>query len=311
MQRWSCNKLTTLSIKDIKHLCLQLKTSPEELKAIYSGISSNPKRYYYFRVIEKNGKKRMLATPFGRFREIISRLNALLQRLYYPDNMHGGLRGRTTKTYAKPHVGKSSLLKSDIEDFFPSVRPGKVYDVFQKKLNCSPDVSRYLTRLTTLNGQLPQGSPTSTIVANLVSIGIAQRIQGLANTFSGQSGTFVDDVVLSGPRYINKFKPIVKKIIRQEGFRPNDKKTVFENKKGETVIAGIRMENGFDAPSDKIKTTRALIELVHKNLKNGTTVDEKTIRSIKGRVRYINGLNRGAAQSLYKRLNKRLRTQSK
>ena len=64
------------------------------------------------------------------------------------------------------------------------------------------------------------------------------------------------------------------------------------------------MENGIDAPSDKIRETRELIESIRHDLNLRTAIDDKTILSIKGKIRYIRGLNRGAAQSLSKRLDR-------
>lgn len=289
-------KLHKLDIRDIKHLCLLLGTNQKELDTIFSGISQEPARYYHFREIEKNGKKRLLATPIGRFRILVNRLNKLLQKLYFPNTMHGGLKGRSTKSYAAPHVNKPMVLKSDIKNFFPSVRPGKVYDMFVKKLGCTTDISRYLTRLTTVNGQLPQGSPTSTVIANLISQGISRRVQGLASTFNGQSGTFVDDVVLSGPKYIDKFKPVLSKIIKQEGFEVNESKTSSFHREEEVVIAGIRVDNGLDAPSHKIKETRKEIEILGHDLEAGKKLDKKTVQSIKGKIGNIKSLNKGAGK---------------
>lgn len=297
-------RLDSLRIRDVRHLCFLLGTNEKELKSICSSLNRCPNRLYKRGIIVKKGKERPTSTPLGRFRTIIDRLNRLLQRLRYPDNMHGGLKGRTTRTYARPHVSKRAILKSDLENCFPNIRPGMVYDAFVGGLSCSPDVARYLTRLVTLEGQLPQGSPTSTVVANIVSEPLARRLEGLAFSFRGESGTFVDDIVISGPAYVGKLERIVKKIICQEGFRPNEKKTKIVYRYQEQVLAGIRVNNGLGAPTEKIRDVRGRIDRLHTDLRTGKASDYKSLESIRGKIRYIGLYNRGAANSLWKRLGK-------
>ena len=294
-------KLDTLSIRDVRHLCRILGTSQKELESICVGLQKEPYRFYRETIITTKEKRRHLATPTGRFRLIVDRLNGFLQRLRFPDNMHGGLKTRSARGYAGPHVRKCAILISDINDFFPSIHPGIVYRTFLEKLGCSPDVSHYLTRLTTFNGQLPQGSPTSTIVANIVSMGLANRLRTLADSINGVSGTFVDDIVISGPPYVGNFQLTIKKIICQEGFRPNEEKTRPIQNGKEQVIAGIRVNNRLDAPSEKIRETRRLIDQARADLALGIIVHPSILRSIQGKIRYIDSLNPGAAKALRKR----------
>ena len=113
-------KLQKLNIRSIKHLCKHLKCSEAELRK----YCEHPECYYYCQPerIIKN-KKRPTATPIGRFSEIIHRLKSLLDRVELPDSLHGGIKGRSPKTNAACHVGKSAVSNFDIEDFFPSVKP--------------------------------------------------------------------------------------------------------------------------------------------------------------------------------------------
>ncbi|MCK4632422.1 MAG: RNA-directed DNA polymerase [candidate division Zixibacteria bacterium] len=256
--------------------------------------------------MEKKGKRRPTATPIGRFRFIVGRLASLLQRLEHPKVMHGGLRGRSTRTYAQPHVGRPAILKSDLESFFPNVRPGKVYNAFIE-LRCSPDVARFLTRLTTLEGGLPQGSPTSTVVGNIVTHSLARRLDRLAKSFNGTAGTYVDDIVVSGPAFVENLAPTVKRIIEQEGFRQNTNKTKVFYGNEEQVVTGVRVNSCLDAPSAKVRETRDLIDSLDAEMEKHRNGDSTQVLSIRGKIAYIGTLNRGAAESLSKRLRRALR----
>jgi RNA-directed DNA polymerase len=302
----SARKLEHLRIRDIRHLCLLLHTKQTELDSICQGISTNPDNYYIRGTFkDKKGKLRPKATPKGRFRAINNNLNALLQRLLFPANMHGGLRGHTTLSYAKPHIRKSCVIKLDIKDFFPSINHTRVYKAFCA-LRCTPDVARYLTRLTTIDNQLPQGSPTSAIVANIVTKPFAKRLNGLANSINGESGTYVDDLILSGRGFVDKLQPTLKKIVRQEGLIINEKKTIVFKKRNPHIITGIRVDKGLDIPKEKILEIRKLIEDILIDRCEGKYIERKRISSIEGKIRYVKRLNKGTAGFLSQQLKKAL-----
>ena len=80
---------------------------------------------------------------------------------------HGFVKKRDPMTHAMAHVGRRFVVRLDIKDFFPSIGLGAVESVF-RPFGYKPDVVNLLSRLTLLNGKLPQGAPTSPYLANLV-----------------------------------------------------------------------------------------------------------------------------------------------
>lgn len=224
--------------------------------------------------------------------------------------MHGGIKGRSARTYASPHVGKPVLLKSDLKNFFPSVHRKRIYRLFCEQLKCSPDVARILTRLTTVKNQLPQGSPTSTAIANLVSMGMARRLHLLSVSVGAVVGTYVDDIAISGPGYVGRYKQLVKKVISQEGFEPNDEKTEIYGRDDEQIAAGFRVNTRLDIPSKKLREIRAAIEALEGKMAIGEAVDDSMLASILGKISHVQSLNKGAGMWLRKRLQSILRTNS-
>ena len=293
--------LRLLNIRDVEHLGLQLRVSPSELMRTYDGIKHYPQRYYYRRVIQSKEKKRPTATPFGEYRKIVNRLSELLKRLSLPRSMHGGLRGHDTRSYVFPHVGKSTILKTDLKGFFPNVRPSQVYQSFLT-LGCSPDVSRIITRFTTLDGCLPQGSPTSSLVGNIVTAELAKRLGGLARKHGAVVTTYIDDIALSGGPSVGNLKRTVKKIIRQSGFAPNLEKTMILDSSREQVVAGIRVNSQLDVPSAKLSEIRKLLRNLEADVSSGTLIESRRVRSLSGKIRYVSTLNRGAGRVLEDRL---------
>ncbi len=295
-------ELTALDIKTARHLCKHLRTQRKELES----ICKRPERYYCQRQKTVNGKIRDIATPIGRLREILDKLQLLLQRISLPGCIHGGRKGYSNLTNARIHINKSVVLKLDLKDFFPNITNQMVYNIFCKRLGCSPDVSRHLTRLTTLNGSLPQGSPTSTILSALVIESLAKRLDNLAKGHHAGYSQFVDDSSVSGVEYIQNLIPTIKRIIRQEGFKINNAKTKICTSDNEQIVTGVRVNKGWDVPKEKLSTVRKQIETIAQQKKLLKTHSSRELVSIRGKINYITILNKGAGRSLTKRLNKSL-----
>lgn len=293
-------KLAVLNIRDERHLCKHLGVSKKELDSICKRIES----WYYQSSRNIKGKIRQIATPKDKLRKILDRLQELLQRILLPECIHGGTKGHSNITNAIPHIKKSVIINFDIKDFFPNIKSGRVYKIFSNRLGCSPDVSRYLTRLTTLNGSLPQGSPTSTILAALVAEPLAKRLERLVQIHHADYSQYVDDITISGSSNVKFLIPIIKKIIRQEGFKINPNKLKVQCNCEEQIVTGVRVNQCLDAPSIKIREVRGQIEKIVAQNKCGINTSDHTLASVNGKINNIKRLNKGAGRFLAKHFTK-------
>jgi hypothetical protein len=194
------------------------------------------------------------------------------------------------------------LVLSDIENFFPSISSGRVYRTFVDRLGCSPDVAHLLTRLTTLEGSLPQGSPTSTILANLVILPLAWRLDRLASRHCASYGQYVDDVAISGPDHLRRLPPTIKRIITQEGFQPKESKTQAVPSYREQVVTGIRVDHQMGVSSESLEKANSQLDSLISDAECGKVPVHRALWSAEGKVRYISSLNRGAGKVLANRL---------
>ena len=116
----------------------------------------------------------------------------------------------------------------------------------------SPDIARILTRLTTYNGHLPQGAPTSATIANLVfSINIGTKIHNLAVINRWTFTTFIDDVTISSPCDFKEHIPSIIKMITDGGFKISHPKTTY--KTDHPNITGVKVGNNYLNITDKFK----------------------------------------------------------
>jgi hypothetical protein len=292
--------LERLDIKCVEHLCRHLGCTEDGLWSFYQ----HPEAWYWRSEKKVKGKLRPIARPLGAFYPVSQRLQALLRRVVLPPYLHGGIKGHSPKTNAFVHIGKAAVLKFDLQDFFPRIRPGKVYKMFLERLGCSRIVARVLTRLVTLDGGLPQGSPTSTTVANLVIVPLAQRLNGLAMSHGSDYGQFVDDGAMSGPCYIDRLRSLIERIIRQEGFRasPKPHKRLTRYWYQEQVVTGVKVNRQIDAPSEKIQEVSGLLDTIESQVCAARRLSESQIRSVAGKIQNIRNLNPSLGTAFRKRL---------
>ena len=246
-------------IKSKKHLSRLLGLPFERLEAISNSID----KYYYEKKepkVNKNGIPRLLnGEPVYRIinpsRGILKQIQKsiskrILSKINLPNNIQGGRKGKDNISNAKLHKGKKFHFVTDLVDFFPSISNRLVYAMFIEN-QFSPDVAHILTRLTTYNGKVPQGAPTSTAIANLVFSKVDKILIEICYQNEILYTRFVDDLSFSS---IKDFEPLVNTIIksiRKGGFKISRKKTHY--KIGPVDITGINVRNNCLRPTKEFK----------------------------------------------------------
>lgn len=250
-------------IKTGKHLAYELKVELSEIDHIIKNIDNF---YYQKETIKKNDngepkvkngiiQKRVLNPSIKRLKVIQKRLQKnVLQKLTIPDYAFGAIKGKDNISNAKRHQGKKYIFTTDLTNFFPSVNHKQVFEMFVS-FDFSPTVARLLTKLTTYKGKLPQGAPTSPIVANLVFVKTGKRLQEIAIENNLTFTSFVDDLTFSSPAdFKDKIQDILDAVV-EDGFKISHKKTNYKSKLP-TVTGIIVKNNNLDLPKefkDKMK----------------------------------------------------------
>lgn len=288
-------------ILSVRDLAARLGTSSEELRAIASDVQAHYRSWTLFD--PKKMKSRMLTIPTPKLRELQSRIRKnILAKFELPAEVHGGVRGRSPKTNAAQHLGQPCVVNIDVAKFYPHIRHYVVYRLFRGELGFGRDVARLLTRLTTFDGQVPQGAPTSTAIANILLMEpVDKPISREARAHQVQYSRFVDDITLSGrdPRpLINSVaKRLSKrrlpisipklKILKQS--QPQEVTGLLVNAKGRVSLSKRRRDQ-----------VRAAISQL-RNLADGEK-KQKAINSIRGRIAYVRQTNPGTADRLRRSL---------
>jgi hypothetical protein len=213
------------------------------------------------------GKVRLIEAPKRKLKSLQrSILCEILDRVPPHLACCGFRQGSSILDYVAPHIGKCSVLKMDLRDFFPSITFKRVYAVYASlgfphsiaqlltKLSTTATPSelwegcqatqhlRYLQSLYTVR-HLPQGAPTSPALANLVAYRLDCRLSGLAQRVGVDYTRYADDLAFSGGeafrRQAGRFSISVAAIIMEEGFRVNYRKTRIMNSSTSQRLAGL------------------------------------------------------------------------
>ncbi len=259
--------------------------------------------YHSFEKIKRSGKARRIDAPIDPLRAMQRRIKrALIDPVKLPPRMLGGVKGCSPRMNAQAHVGAPVVLTMDIKDCFPSVSNEQVYRVFAKRLGCVPDVARLLTQLTTLNGCLPQGTSTSTGLANLALMDLYDELDRIAESLGLQFTIWVDDITFSGERAREAREPAVK-ACRRHGYSVSASKVRVMHRGRRMEVTGI-VANG-DAPS----TSRCKREEVRRKIlalgSQGSDIGAE-LRSIRGHVAQIRSVKQAQAVPLQRLLDRKL-----
>jgi RNA-directed DNA polymerase len=277
------------------------------LRQIAEEVKANDALRYEYRVVkEKRGTFRHLHVPGPELMDLQRRIKTnILDKVPLCDAVHGGVRGRSPTTNAQAHLGQRCVVKIDVKKFFDRVRHEMVYRLFRRDLGFGRDVARLLTRLTTRDGRLPQGTPTATGVANLLPTELVDKSIAREAATHGLTYTrFVDDITLSGPvpqELINKTARLLSHLklsIHRPKARPGSKsKLTITPRSQQQAVTGLVVNESRGPSISKAyrDNVRAAIYAISK-----ISVEErdKHVRAIRGKITYVSRTNPGAANRL-------------
>jgi RNA-directed DNA polymerase len=290
-----------LKINSFRDLEFRLGFNRERLSA----IAQTAGRYYRPYTDFKGSKPRRIDQPVGILKDLQSRIQKrLLSEIIFPEQVQGGVRDRSPITNARRHVGARVVVMLDVRKCFPSITNKHIFHAWRVILGCSPTISSLLTKLTTFEGHLPQGSPTSTTLANIVLSACDDEIQASCGDFdiAYRYTRFVDDLVFSGDQARDVINKAVQ-ILKQNGFRAPHAKLRIMGPKVQHQITGVVVNAKLGVARKKRAKIRAAIDHLRK--------DENPCRAmpaIQGKIGFVKQVNRSSGESLEKLLEKHTST---
>jgi len=261
-------------LSDAKNMLYGEECKPVQLKSLtyYTNPTLCKKRYHTFTIKKKSGADRTINAPVKGLKSILRSLNFVLQCVYEPHEAATGfVLGKSIVDNAKKHVGHHFVLNMDLKDFFHTfdrnrVKMGFMYEPFNlngKKEPLAFLLASLCTHPFEIDGEvktvLPQGSPTSPTLTNILCRKLDRRLTGLAYRFGATYTRYADDITFSSPHNIYKdeaFNKELKRIIEE------DQKLVINPKKTRLQKAGYRQEATGLIVNEKVNVRRRYVKQI-------------------------------------------------
>ena len=248
---------------------------------------------------------------------------------------HGFLKSRSIFTNAWIHKNRRYVLNLDIKGFFPSINFGRVRGFFlkNKSFNLQELTATVIAQIACHDNHLPQGSPCSPVISNLIAHILDVRLVRLAQKHKCMYSRYADDITFStnlsefpsalaeqSTTHCHKWelgKKLTNEILRA-GFEVNTGKTKMQYRVSRQETTGLIVNKKVNVKSEYFKRTRAMCHSLfttgeyHLSDRENPINDLNKLEGILGHIYYIksqtdirlsdkNKLNSSSIRRLYRR----------
>ena len=177
-------------------------------------------------------------------------------------------------TNAKCHRNKRYVLNLDLADFFPSFNFGRVRGFFisNNHFNLHPAIATIIAQIACHQNELPQGSPCSPIITNLITHILDVRLTQQAKKYGCTYSRYADDITFSTNQKILPEKIAIpsdkpnqwivgSKIegtIERAGFKINQAKTRLQLRPSRQVVTGLVVNKKVNIKSEYYRYARSM-----------------------------------------------------
>lgn len=251
-------------------------------------------------------RPRIIDNPCGELKRLQKKINEkLLKPIALPEYLCGGVPGKSVIDNVLMHADARALVTVDIKRFFRKITNVQVYNVWRNLLNYPPKVAGLLTRLTTFERHLPQGAPTSSLLANLVLYSADRPIREHCEQRGVKYSTWVDDLAFSGvnPRIVI---PVAAKSLAQAGFSISHGKLKVMGPGTRKVLNGVIVNRFPGVLRERMSHLRSGI---HKLQTQQVSPHEmgKYVRQLEGGIAYVGSISPRKAAKLRAQLEEAAR----
>lgn len=211
---------------------------------------------------KKNGEIRYISSPSNHLKAIQKWIvKNILCHKNCSDFAHAYIKEKSIFTNAKQHIGNSTLLKMDINNFFDSISVDMVKGIFIS-LGYASDISDDLAHLCTYCGYVRQGFVSSPIISNIIltpfDLELNEMLTKKENSdYSFKFTRYSDDITISSKKNSNsKMKEIidyVSSLLDRRGFKVNQSKTKIIKGSGPKIVTGIIVKRDTVSVPNKFK----------------------------------------------------------
>lgn len=314
------------SLTDVAHL---LGYKPAALSYILYKIPARSK-YTTFEIDKRYGGVRKISAPAPQLKILQRRLCDLLQNCSEEINetcalndhlSHGFKRRRSIITNAKPHRNHRYVFNIDLQDFFGSINFGRIRGFFISDRNFAldPAVATVVAQIAVDNDALPQGSPCSPVISNLIGHILDIHLVRLASKSGCRYSRYADDLTFSTNERnfpeciarrendsVHEWIPgkELSRIVEKSGFWINPSKTRMQYRDSRQDVTGLVVNEKINVRREYRHTVRAMVhrlitvgvfEIIYKKMRSdGSKVENRApgaLDQLHGMLGFINSID--------------------
>lgn len=244
------------------------------------------KKYRSFEISKKSGGVRTINAPEPQLALLQTRLAELLYACVHEQKQenarfwfasHGFHQGRTIVSNAEVHRRRRFVFNLDLEDFFGTINFGRVRGFFIRDamFSLEPKVATIIAQIACHDNALPQGSPCSPVISNLIGNILDSRLLALARNTRCTYTRYADDLTFSTNEKLFPTEIAVnvhgadwevgaklRKTIEVTGFSINPVKTRMSLRQSRQTVTGLVVNAKANINQDYYRTVRAMCNLL-------------------------------------------------
>lgn len=240
------------------------------------------KKYRSFEIPKKSGGVRIINAPEPQLALLQTRLAELLYACVHERKQenarfwfasHGFHKGRTIISNAEVHRRRRFVFNLDLENFFGTINFGRVRGFFihDSMFSLEPKVATIIAQIACHDNALPQGSPCSPVISNLIGNILDSRLIALARdarctytryaddlTFSTNETLFPTEIAVNVHGADWEVGAKLKKTIEAAGFFINPAKTRMSQRQSRQTVTGLVVNAKPNINQDYYRVARAM-----------------------------------------------------
>lgn len=274
--------------EEVKKAFLALKTR-EDVAAIL-GIRERSLRYFLFKrrperlyktfaIKKRNGTERQISAPCREWKTIQRKLADVLSCVYTPKVCaYGFIPGKSIVGNATQHTKRNLVLNIDLQDFFTQIHFGRIRGMLMKPpYSIGEEAATTIAQIACVNRVLPQGSPCSPILTNMICVPFDNSMMSLAKSCDCVYTRYADDITFSTFKkafdpeiaYIDGEKICIgsklEHILKKHSFSVNPEKITLRRNSEHQEVTGLTVNVFPNLRRNYIRNLRAILDHCQKD----------------------------------------------
>lgn len=242
-------------------------------------------KYKRFEIPKRDGGTRTINAPCPELKKLQQRLSRTLlaceAEIRTKKNIksvlaHGFVPNYSIITNAAVHKGRRFVFNIDLHNFFGSVNFGRVRGFFLKNREyaLAPATATVLAQIACFEDVLPQGSPCSPVISNLIANILDIRLAEIAKRTGCTYSRYADDITFStnrrdfpkqvarlivGVPHVWEVGKELQRAIERTGFEINPRKTRMQYCQSRQEVTGLVVNQKVNVRSEFRHLTRAMV----------------------------------------------------